>query len=408
MSSLIDRFRFLFFGCALALFPDGAWGSKWTRRLVAAIIAAFVLGLAEAIGISSTSLYLPIAIGCILATLAALTVKYRLLGPGTQKQQLKWVMLGLVCGIGLILSARAGALLKQSAQSAPFSAIVIEGLFQFGIVVVALGFLTSLLRFRLYDAEAAISRSAVYATMTLTLVGTFAASETLVELAGEHLFGMAIGNISGAAAAGVAAMMLTPLHGRISDWAERQFQNDLVMLKQDLPDLLASLSSGCSVKQLASNVLPRIEQAVQSTCIALLIDGKLAGIQGVSMSSARRFLKEWQSPETTEEFLRCDHERFPLRLALRCPLGLVRGWLLLGSRPDGSFYGRDDVDALLEVLPLLQRSVFHVAQREKEGRRRQQLDRQIMTMMRSLSERLSKLECALDHHSTRTSAATPR
>ena len=220
-------------------------------------------------------------------------------------------------------------------------------------------------------------------------VGTFAASEALIELIGQRLFGMAIGNVSGAVAAAIAAMMLTPLHGRISDWAERHFQHDLATLKEELPDLLAILSSGASVKRLAAAVLPRIAQSVHATRMALMVDGKLAATEGIALPSARRMLRGWQPPLTGELVDRKDEDAFPLRLALRCHLGRVRSWLLLGPRPDGSFYGRDDVEALTAIAAPLQRTLFLVAERELEQRRQLQ---QLRTLERAVGELKGRLD----------------
>lgn len=395
LPALVDRFRFLFFAVALLLFPDGLWSPGWTRHVGTAIIAAFLLGVAEALGVLPGRLFLPVAIGCVLAALAALIVRYRALDRGAQKQQLKWVTLGLFAGIALILSARAGAALTAGMAVPRIGTILLEGLFQLGIIILALGFLTSLLRYRLYDAEAAISRSAVYAALTLTLVGTFAASEALIELLGQRFFGMAIGNVSGAVAAAVAAMMLTPLHGHISDWAERHFQHDLVTLKQELPDLLAVLSSGGSVKRLAVATLARLEQAVHAVRLALIVDGKLVATRGIAIDPARRLLRRWQPPDHVELLTRASDDCFPLLLALRCPLGKVRGWLLLGPRPDGSYYGRDDLAALAEVAPSLQRGLVEVMERQAAQARNRRLHQAISRTMSRLEERVSTLECSL-------------
>lgn len=388
----VDRFRFLFFALALLLFPGAEWQPRWTRHVALAIFLTFLLGLVEISELAPTRLFLPLAICCVLAALVALAERYRSLGGGAQKQQLKWVLLGLFCGIALILAARTGAALTRDMPGQFVRMIVLEGLFQLGIVVLALGFLTSLLRYRLYDAEAAISRSAIYAGLTLTLVGTFAASEALIELVGQRFFGMAVGNVSGAVAAAIAAMLLTPLHGRISDWAERHFQHDLAGLKQELPDLLAVLSTSVSTRRLAGVVLPRIGQAVHATRLALLIEGRLVATEGIEIGSARRLLRGWSAPHVSDVHDRCDEDPFPLRIALRCPLGGVRAWLLLGPRPDGTFYGRDDLDALSEIAPPLQRTLLTVAEREAENRRRRRVDAAFRRSVNDLEDRIAILE----------------
>jgi hypothetical protein len=382
---LLDRLRFLPFALALLLFPHGEWRPRVTGPIAAAIFIVFIVGAAEAMGVLETRLYLPLAIGCVLLALGSLLSRYRS-QPLMAQQQLKWVMLGLVIGIGLILSARAGAALSPPGDM-PME-VLLEGLFQGGIVVIALGFLTSLLRYRLYDAEAAISRSAAYAGLTLALVGTFAASESIIQTLGQRYFGPGVGDLSGGIAAAIAAVLLTPLHGKISNWAEQHFQRDLTGLKTELPDLLAAMSGGSSLAQLGAALLPRIEEAIHSARSALLVDDKLVAVRSIAKAPAQRWLDRWVAPQLTDLFDRDEDRDFPVRMALHCPFGKARGWLLLGRRPDGSLYGSEDLDALAAIAPPLRRALFSVAERERERRAAKVgVDR--------LAARISKLEAAL-------------
>ena len=105
---LLDRCRFLLFALALLLFPNSNWKPSWTRILAVASTAVFLIGIGEASGLLPTQLFLPMAIPCILAGIASLVARFRLTTNFALKQQLKWVALGLVAGVGLILCARAG------------------------------------------------------------------------------------------------------------------------------------------------------------------------------------------------------------------------------------------------------------------------------------------------------------
>ena len=214
----------------------------------------------------------------------------------------------------------------------------------------------------------------------------------MIELVSQTYLGSGVGNISGAVAAAVVAVMLTPLHGKISEWAEHHFQRDLVILKRQFPDLLTILSAGASVRKLGLAILPRIEEAVHASRIALIVDGKLAAAQGISEDSARRLLRSWPVPTTADLFDRNDEDPFPLRLALRCPLGRLRGWLQLGPRPDGSFYGKDDLNALAEIAPPLQRTVLLVAEREVEVAHQRRIVGRLERSVSAIALRLDKLE----------------
>ena len=265
---LLDRLRFLLLALALLLFPDGLWLPRWTRYVAISSCVVFAIGAAEAVGLLPTRLFLPLAILCVLAAIAALIRRFQTSPDEAQQQQLKWVALGLVSGVGLILTARAGA-----ALSAP--ALAFEALFQLGIVLVALGFLVPLLRYRLYDAEAVISRSAAYAALTAALVATFAGSEALIEALGQQYLGSGVGQLSNAIAAAVAAVLLTPLNHRINNWAEQRFQRDLVQLKAELPELLSEIPADWTPGQVCDVALPRIAESVHATRAAVVLEGAL-------------------------------------------------------------------------------------------------------------------------------------
>lgn len=374
LPTVLDRLRFLLFALALLLFPDGRWRPRWTRLVALLSILIFVLGVGEAVGLLPTRLFLPLAILCVLAAIASLVGRFRAASDEVQRQQLKWVALGLVGGVGLILAARAGA--QVATAAVPGAAF--EAMFQLGIVVVALGFLVPLLRYRLYDAEAVISRSAAYAILTAAVVATFAGSEALIEALGQQYLGAGIGQVSNAIAAAVAAVLLNPLNDRIGNWAEQRFQRHLVELKEDLPQLLAEVPGRWSPRQLGEAVLPRIAEPIHATRAALVAGKRVIAVEGITRTEARA--------GASSDLL------FPLRLALRCPFGSVRGWLLLGPRPDGSGYGKDELEALDVILPGLRRALLASIERQNERRRDRSAERSLRDQAAELAARIEVLE----------------
>src|SRR4051794_15752677 len=100
---LLDRLRFLLFSLALLLFPDALWQPRWTVAVAAATVCAFLLGIGEELHVLATHLFLPVAICSVLAGIGSLVVRFRRTADYALKQQLKWVALGLIAGVGLIL-----------------------------------------------------------------------------------------------------------------------------------------------------------------------------------------------------------------------------------------------------------------------------------------------------------------
>lgn len=365
---LLDRVRFLLFALALLLFPDGKWRQRWTRKVALASTIVFALGTLEAVGLVPTRFFLPLAIGCVLAAILSLILRFRRTSSETQQQQLKWVSFGLGIGVSLILSARAGA-----ALSGP--ELAFEALFQLGIILVALGFLVPLLRYRLYDAETVISRSVGYAVLTAALVATFAGSEALIELLGQQYIGSGVGQISGAMAAALAAVLLAPLNDRISHWAEQHFQRDLLQLKTQLPELLAEIPHSWTPRQIGDAALSHITDAIHATSGAIVLQGKTVAAESLALRQVARSM-----------------DKFALQLPLRCHFGELRGALLIGPRPDGSAYGKDETEAVAAVLPSLSRVLFSSLERGTARRRDQALRRSVEAQTAAILTRLTALE----------------
>nr|NUR37210.1 hypothetical protein [Sphingomonas sp.] len=388
LPQIIDRFRFLLFALTLLLFPDGRWQPTWTAKVAAASAAIALLGILETLGFVPTTLFLPLAILCIIAAIFALVSRFRSATDYALRQQLKWVALGLVTGVGLILCARLGAALSAQAERSSTMDVAWDALFQTGIVIIALGFLASLLRYRLFDAETAISRSAAYAALTVSLVATFGGTEALIENLGQTFLGSGIGSISGAMAAAVAAVLLNPFHARVSAWAEHRFQPDLTRLKRELPEALATLGTNASTQTVARAVLPRINAAIHATRSALLIDGSIVGAEGIRLAEARSSVEgampAWDGNE--------GNEPFPVRLTIGRIVGDRRAMLLLGPRPDASLFAKEDLSAVRSVLPAIQRALSAAVLQEALNEAIEKRELSLRNEVRDLNSRLQAVE----------------
>ena len=397
----LDRLRFLLLVAAVTLFPDGRFEPEWTRATLAASLAVFLLGLAEALGLAPQGSFLPPAILCVIAAITALIARYRGLDEGIPRQQLKWVALGLASGLVLVLAFRFGG-----PAASGIGLLALEAAFRLGIMLMALGFLVSLLRFRLYDADAAISRSAAYVALTLVLVAIFAASESAIELVGQRHLGPRAGDFSGAIAAAIAAVLIAPLHERMTRWAERRFQRDLVVLREELPELLADADEHDHVAGLAAAILPRIEAGVRSSRIALAVQDAVIAAHDVPLWTAESWLARWTPPDCARSFSRDpDDPLFPLRIPLAASNGGHFAWILLGPRPDGSFYRRDELEALAAVAAPLRRAIIRLGERENRVASERNAQAALLSRIDILERRLIAIEAIQPEHAAR--ASTP-
>jgi len=146
----------------LATFPAGRFTPSWTLLIIPAILNWAVVMM---IGGDGAPVWLQGAVGmaALLLTVLSLAWRFARMEPGPPKQQVKWVMLGfagfIVCGaleIGLALVY--GTIDDNATRYLIEIAIALLTAAQ-GLCLVG-GILVALLRHRLYDADAAISRSA--------------------------------------------------------------------------------------------------------------------------------------------------------------------------------------------------------------------------------------------------------
>lgn len=307
--------------------------------------------------------------GLLVAALASLLLRYRRLPVGPERQQIRWALLGFAAGVGAIGMSYSIAQLNayfefdQARIWAPFGGYVSAVL---GEMFFALGLLVSLLKFRLYDADAVISRSAGYAVLTLMLGAAFGASAKGMEVLFEAGFGRDAGAWPGVIGAGLAVVLITPLHGRVHGWAERRFQKALLRMRRDLPLCVGDLRETAGMDELLAEIVDRIARGVRAGRVAVLLDGKVAAGRGVD--GAVPDLPEGASDLIVEP----GDPVFPLRIPLRSGHGAEEapvGWLLLGPRPDGSLYGKDELEALREVSDPIARAVRIVQLREAGERK---------------------------------------
>ena len=189
------------------------------------------------------------------------------------------------------------------------------------------------------------------------------------EIIGERYFEHSIGIAAGAIGAAVAAACIVPLHNRVHRWAERRFQKPLIRLREGLPECVADLRDTGSVGQIAEAVMKRVEAGVRSTREALLLaeHGKLAvaGTRGTPVKAVASGSAAGMSrAPTIRSTATSKTSTFPLRVRLCIETSdepETIGWLLLGPRPDGSFFGKDEREALEHIAGAVARAL-HIAQ----------------------------------------------
>ena len=366
---------------ALLVFPSGRFEPRWTLIPVLALPAIAVIDPDGAAGSAAGGFIM-------LSILAALISRYRHVGEGTERLQLRWAFLGLVVGTSFFLISLAGNAAVSAWQAEDPRWIVWQfAYFQtfgtWGLGIMALGLIVSILRYRLYDADAAIGRSAAYAVLTIGFVALFAASEKLLELLGQEYLGQNVGGLAGGVAAALAAVAIAPMHDRTRRWGERRFQRGLYRLRHDLPPLVGDLRETAGLEQIAGATLDSVIEGVRARCVALIACDELIDAREIAADDVKRWWGNWTPPVHDGIDRDPSDALFPLRVPLEGEGHGRVGWLLLGSRPDGSLFGKSECDAIEEIAEPVARAV-QVALRRQE--REQQIERRLQSIEAAIAK----------------------
>lgn len=184
---------------------------------------------------------------------------------------------------------------------------------------------------------------------------------------------------------GVCRNLIAPLHGRIHQWTDARFQRALASMSNVLPRRVADMREYASLDDLLATVMGKLKTAVRARQSAVFFtsdagSAKLAHVDGVTRDQALAWAEAWPDGDTLPDCAR-DDALFPMRLRLLAEgIGTV-GWIMLGPRPDGTFYSTDEREALAALVDPVARAIHVFGQRGKRER--------------DVTSRIEQLECEL-------------
>jgi hypothetical protein len=371
----------------LFAFPAGRFEPRWTA---VPLLLLPVLAVTWSSGPQGSV----VALGFLLAALAALVARYRRLDPGVERQQLRWAFFGLAVGLSLQITEVLITMAMHAWQGEDprwvswyyFSASALDALTS---CAVALGLIVAILRYRLYDADTVIGRSAAYGVLTLGFVASFAASQKIIELIGQEYLGQNLGGLAGGVAAALAAAAIAPMHARAQRWAERSFQQSLYKLRHGLPPLVSDLRETSGLDSIAGATLDRLIEGVRASRAALVAGDTLVDAREIAADEVEEWRRGWSASQHVG--IDCDEADalFPVRVPLEAEGHGRVGWLLLGPRPDGSLFGKTEFQAIEEVAePVARAAQVAIKREEREVQHARQL--------RALEDRFDAIDRRID------------
>jgi hypothetical protein len=314
-----------------------------------------------------------------------------------QRQQIRWALLGISAYAVLRCISILCDFLKWSTASFAHQLLVEMGAgisFALAVLLLQFGLLVALLRYRLYDAEIAISRSANFALITLAVAAVFGAAADAVKQLIYNYYGNSNSEGPVVIAAAIATILINPIQDRIQQWSEKKFQKNLFLLREDLPGNVRDMRETASLAEMLDEILFQVERGVRAVRGAIIVDDSVLSLRGVAREDADAWRIATLAARDQVEMCKASDRLFPIRVALvpssdeEQPIG----YLLVGPRPDGSVPSREEQKALCQVSEEIARGIRTVIKRE--GR-----EAEISATIAENARRIEQLEALLGRQS---------
>ncbi len=317
---------------------------------------------------------------------------------GEQRQQIRWALLGISAYAVLRCISILCDYGKWSADSFGHQLLVEMGAgisFALAVLFLQLGLLIALLRYRLYDAEIMISRSANVAVIALVIVAVFAGLADGLKQIIYNYYGNTNSEGPVIIAAAISTMMINPIQDRIQRWSEKKFQKNLFLLRDDLPESVRDLRETASLGEMLDQILSQVDRGVRAVRSAMIVNGFVLRVRGLTVEEVEAWRSSVFAQDYKTDICEASDKLFPIRVPLIPSSDQEEpiGYLLVGPRPDGSVPSRDEQKALATVSETIARGIRTVVKREAR-------ESEVAELITAIAQRIEALEAMVGRAST--------
>jgi hypothetical protein len=249
----------------LFIFPNGHFAPRWSRYVV---VIGSIAGLAGAIyDIFQGQTGIPIlSTLMVLMTLGAImqVVRYSSVSTYSERQQTKWVLLGVAAMmLSILYWFFAEELLGTEVLSGINAILVAAAILLFPITLAI-----SILRYRLWDIDVVIQRTLVYGLLTAVLAGVYFGSIVLMQSVFQALTGEQSPLAIVISTLGIAALF-SPMRQRVQRFIDRRFYRQKYDAQKALEQFSETVRDEVNMDQIHAELLRVVEQTMQPATMRL-------------------------------------------------------------------------------------------------------------------------------------------
>ena len=266
---VLDFLAFLLLFLVFCLFPNGRFVPHWIGWLVVGFLPVLLLSTFPILPFQQ--LWMLVWYGFLGGGVLAQLYRYRWGSSPMQRQQTKWVVLG----VGVVFSVEFGLflaflLVPSLGPTGSLPPWLLEALSNTVPALIPLSFGLAILRYRLWDIDVLINRVLVYGLLTALLTLVYFSSVTLLQFLLRGLIGQALQDQWAVVGSTLAiAALFQPVRRRIQRSIDRRFYRRKYDAARTFAAFSSTLCHEVDLDQLGEELVAVVQETMQPSHISL-------------------------------------------------------------------------------------------------------------------------------------------